>query len=440
MKARDVVYVAFDNMAAHKLRSSLTLLGVIFGVGAVISMLAIGAGAEVEALRSIARLGLHNVVIEAKVLQETEATEIRAKSVGVSLRDAEAIRDAVPGVERVAPVVGIDPYSVLSSTGSAEGVSVLGVPGDYRRLVGLEVVEGRFLDALDVRDHAQVAVIGDELRRDLFGTDVALGRELKIEDVWVRVVGVLGSTGASGDGSSGGGIAAAAFGSSGAEAGAPGSEGEGEGAGVAVGGEGRRIYLPVSTALRKFDRRPLDSPLSKIIVRLEQAESARRASSAIARLLETLHAGADDYELVVPEALLAESRRTQRMFSLVMGCIAGISLLVGGIGIMNIMLASVLERTREIGLRRAVGARRRDILVQFVAESFTLSAVGGLAGVVMGVTIAELIAASAGWPTVVRPWSIVLATGVALFVGLVSGLYPAIRAAEIDPIESLRQE
>jgi putative ABC transport system permease protein len=184
----------------------------------------------------------------------------------------------------------------------------------------------------------------------------------------------------------------------------------------------------------------MDSPLAEIIVRLESAESGQRTAGLIDDLLGHLHAGQSDYELIVPEALLAESRRTQRMFNIVMGCIAGISLLVGGIGIMNIMLASVLERTREIGVRRAVGARRKDILFQFIVESFALAAIGGLAGIVMGVIIAKLVAASAGWTTIIQLWSVVLATGVAVSVGLASGIYPAIRAAELDPIDALRWE
>jgi len=175
-------------------------------------------------------------------------------------------------------------------------------------------------------------------------------------------------------------------------------------------------------------------------VRLEQANAAGASARIVDRLLDRLHAGAEDYELVVPEALLAESRRTQRMFNIVMGCIAGISLLVGGIGIMNIMLATVLERTREIGLRRAVGARRRDILVQFIVESFALSALGGLTGIAAGIAIAQVVAASAGWPTLVTLWSILLATGVALTVGMTSGFYPALRAAQLDPIDALRYE
>ncbi len=196
----------------------------------------------------------------------------------------------------------------------------------------------------------------------------------------------------------------------------------------------------MTTALRKFDRDPLKAPLDEIVVRLSPDESAVAAGRALETLLDRLHAGVDDFELVVPEALLEQSRRTQRLFNIVMGCIAGISLLVGGIGIMNIMLATVLERTREIGVRRAVGARRGDIRSQFLVESFSISVLGGLAGVGMGVAIARGVAAYADWPTVVTPLSILLSTGVSVAVGLVSGIYPAVRAARLDPIEALRYE
>jgi putative ABC transport system permease protein len=210
--------------------------------------------------------------------------------------------------------------------------------------------------------------------------------------------------------------------------------------GVSIASSSRSVYVPVSVALRKFDRDPLESPLSEIVVHLEDAERGAETAEMIGNLLEHLHGGADDYELVVPETLLEESRRTQRMFNIVMGCIAGISLLVGGIGIMNIMLASVLERTREIGIRRAVGAKRRDILLQFIVESFSLSAVGGLVGVLLGILIARMVAAAAGWTTLITVWSVILGTGVALVVGLLSGFYPAYRASNLDPIESLRYE
>jgi putative ABC transport system permease protein len=257
-----------------------------------------------------------------------------------------------------------------------------------------------------------VAVIGAAVRSDLYGFGPALGEHLKVNDVWLEVVGVLASVGGEVDSFQG----------------------------VSLGSTSTAIYVPITTALRKFDKFPLDSPLDEIVVRLEEAEQGRATARVISSLLSHLHAAADDYELVVPEALLAESQRTQRLFNLVMGAIAGISLLVGGIGIMNIMLASVLERTREIGIRRAVGARKKDIRFQFVVESFALSALGGVFGILMGVAIAQIVAASAGWPTLVRAWSIVLATGVAMAVGLASGIYPAVRASEVDPIESLRYE
>ena len=408
----DSLQTALSNLSRQKLRAALTMLGIVFGVGAVIAMLSIGAGAEQQALETISRLGLNNVLVRAKEIRDDELEEVRTKSPGVSLRDAEAIVDAVPGVAVVAPKAEIDPYKVLSVDGTTEA-KVFGVSQLHAELVNLELSKGRFLDSLDLRRHAQVAVIGSQVRSDLFGFEPALGRHLKVNDVWFEVIGVL---------SDAGGGESDSF------------------EGVQLGSSSSAIYVPVTTALRKFDRRPMDSPLSEIIVRLESAESGQRTAGLIDDLLDHLHAGQSDYELVVPEALLAESRRTQRMFNIVMGCIAGISLLVGGIGIMNIMLASVLERTREIGVRRAVGARRKDILFQFIVESFALAAIGGLAGIVMGVIIAKLVAASAGWTTIIQLWSVVLATGVAVSVGLASGIYPAIRAAELDPIDALRWE
>ncbi len=411
MKLDEALLASLENISAHKLRSGLTMLGIVFGVGAVIAMLSIGAGAERQALETISRLGLNNVVVRAKKLKDDDLREIRAKSLGVSMRDAEAIQDAVPGVVLAAPKTEIEPWAVLAAGGSTDA-QVYGVSEYHARLVNLEPAEGRFLDALDVRAHTQVAVIGDAVRRDLFGFGQALGEHLKINDVWFEVIGVLQPAGGEVDSFQG----------------------------VQLGSTSTAIYLPVSTALRKFDHDPLDSPLSEIIVRLDAPEKGREAARAIDALLGHLHASAEDYELIVPEALLAESRRTQKIFNLVMGAIAGISLLVGGIGIMNIMLASVLERTREIGIRRAVGARQRDIRFQFIVESFALSAIGGIAGILMGLAIAAVVAASAGWPTQVELWSILLATGVAMAVGLSSGIYPAMRASQLDPIESLRYE
>jgi len=411
MKWREALRSALESLAAHKLRSALTMLGMIFGVGAVIAMLSIGAGAERQALEMIRNLGLRNLLVRAETFRPQELQEIRKKSVGVALRDVEAIEEAVPGVESASPRVEIQPFKILSSGGKAEA-SVFGVSFRHAELANLELVEGRFFDPLDELHHAQVAVIGSEVRRSLFGFGQALGEHVKVNDVWLEVVGVVDGRGGSADSFQG----------------------------VQVGAVEDEIYLPFSTALRKFDRDPLESPLTEIVVHLEPDASSHRTAAALRELLERLHAGVEDYELIVPEALLEQSRRTQRLFNLVMGCIAGISLLVGGIGIMNIMLATVLERTREIGIRRAVGARRDDIRFQFIVESFSISILGGLAGVAMGIAIARGVAAAAGWPTVVTAGSILISTGVAVAVGLVSGIYPAVRAADLDPIDALRYE
>ena len=411
MRLADALAAALDNLREHKLRSGLTMLGMMFGVGAVIAMLSIGAGAERRALGLIDRLGVRNVIVRAKTIDEDDLPEVRKKSIGLSIRDVDAIEEAVPDAELAVPRVEIEPHKVIAVGGKSES-SVFGVSPRHAELVGLRVVEGRLLDAEDERSHAQRCVLGSAARRDLFGASVAIGEPIKVDDVWLEVVGVLASE----------------------------STEESRIEGVAVASRAREIQVPLSTALRKFEHDPLDSPLAEITIRTREGSSPAEVAAVVAGLLDRLHGGADDYEIVVPQALLEQSRETQRLFDLVMGCIAGISLLVGGIGIMNIMLASVLEQTRAIGIRRAVGARRSDIRFQFLLTAFALSLLGGAAGVALGLVIADVVAAWADWPTVVTASSIVLSTGVSVAVGLASGLYPALRAARLEPIEALRHE
>jgi putative ABC transport system permease protein len=435
MTPQEAFRSALDNLAAHKLRSALTMLGMIFGVGAVIAMMSIGAGAERQAMASIERLGLRNVLVRAKTFKEDELREIRQKSLGVSQRDAAAIAEAIPGVDLVAPRIRIEPYKVISPGGKSDGVAVYGVTPRQSELAHLVVAEGRFLDPLDESSHAQVCVIGPAVRRDLFGYGPALGELVKVNDVWLEVVGVLAADAAAAPA----GAASAGSGAAGSGASGAGEAGAASG-GAAAGPATREIYLPLSTADRKFEHPDLASPLDEIVVRLKDGASGGETAPLLRDLLDRLHAGTGDYELVVPEALLAESRKTQRLFNVVMGAIAGISLLVGGIGIMNIMLATVLERTREIGVRRAVGARASDIRFQFIVESFAISLIGGLTGIVAGLALARGVAAYAGWQTIVTTASILLSTGVAMAVGLASGIYPATRAAALDPIDALRYE
>jgi putative ABC transport system permease protein len=404
---------AIGNLATHKLRTMLTMLGMIFGVGAVIAMLSIGAGGEQKALEAIGRLGLRNVIVRAKEVKAEELQDLRKKSLGVSLRDGEAIVEAVPDVERVLPRIQVKPYQILAPGAKTKG-KVFGLSWRYPEAASVHLAEGRMLDARDERGHGQVAVIGQEVRRNLFGYGPAIGKQLKVNDVWLEVIGIL----------------------AGEAAGSPSASREG----VSVSSTAEEIWIPVSTAMRKFDRDPLDAPIDELLVTVKEGVSTRKTAELMKPLLDRLHGGADDYEIVIPEALLEQSRQTQRIFNIVMGSIAGISLLVGGIGIMNIMLASVLERTREIGVRRAIGARKRDIRAQFVIESFSISVLGGIAGIIIGIVMARLVAAYAGWPTVITFWSIVISTGVSIAVGLVSGIYPAARAAELNPIEALRYE
>jgi len=398
MMTTEIFATALGNLAARKLRTALTMLGMVFGVGAVIAMLSIGAGGEQKALEAIGRLGLQNVLVKAKEVKPEDRQELRKKSLGVSLRDGEAIAEAVPNIERVLPRVEVKAYKILATGGKAKG-KVLGLSADYAAVADVPIAEGRFFDRRDEAEHAQVCVVGPTIRRDLFGYGPAIGRQVKINDVWLEVIGIL-----KGDGTD------------------------------------KEIWLPVSTAMRKFDRDPLDAPVDELVVKVKDGVSTGATAELIRPLLDRLHGGADDYEIVIPEALLAQRRQTQRIFNIVMGSIAGISLLVGGIGIMNIMLASVMERTREIGVRRAIGARRTDIRAQFVIESFAISLLGGVTGVIIGILLAKIVAAYAGWPTVITFTSLVVSTGVSMTVGLVSGLYPATRAAELDPIEALRYE
>jgi putative ABC transport system permease protein len=407
----EAVLSSLESLRHHALRSVLAMLGIIFGVGAVIAMLSIGAGARREALAIIDSMGLRNVIVRAKDPErEQERQEIRGKSPGLAPRDAQAIREAVPGVTRVVAKAEVEAWKVLAGTGRAKP-RVVGVSHDYPALVPVPLREGRFFDAHDEATYAQVCVIGDTVHRDLFGFEPALGRPLKVNDQWLTVIGLL----------------------------APGA-GKREIQGVTVAGYGNDVYLPVTTARRKFGRDPLKSPLDEIVVEMSPGAPVQESAAVVATLLDRLHGGAQDYLLTVPEALLAQSQRTQRLFDVVMGAIAGISLLVGGIGIMNIMLATVLERTREIGIRRAIGARRADIRRQFFIESFTITALGGLAGIAMGIAIAKGVAAYAGWTTIVTFGAIALSVGVSAAVGLVFGIYPAVRAARLDPIEALRYE
>jgi putative ABC transport system permease protein len=408
MDWRTGVRQALEEFRHHRLRTLLTLLGMIFGVGAVVSMLAIGKGAEQEALRMIDSLGLRNLIVEATPQPEERLKEIREDSLGLTLRDLEVALETLPQVVRHTALKEIAVYSLFSQQGRSEA-QVLGVSPDHFEMARLRVRSGRLFTTEDDDRFAQVCVIGEQAAEELFGLQDPVGRSVKVNHVWLRVVAVLEGRDFGGE----------------------------EFEGVELVSPGNRIYLPIRTALRRFRFKPMENELDAFHLELDTRSSIRASARTLSRLLATRHQEVTDYRLIVPEALLDQHRQTQRIFDIVMAAIAGISLLVGGIGIMNIMLATVVERTREIGIRRAIGARRADIRRQFLIEALTVSLVGGTAGVVLGFALAWGISLYSGWPFA---WSLgapAVAFAVCALTGLIFGLYPAEKASQLDPIEAL---
>jgi len=373
-------------------------------------MLAIGKGAGQEALRMIDSLGLRNVIVRAEIQTEGRLTEIREDSLGLNVRDLEVSIETLPQVVAHTGVKEINVFGLFADSGASDG-QVFGVEPAYFRMGNLQTQAGRLLDAGDEAVFTEVCVIGSSVARDLFGTLDPLGRRLKINHLWFEVVGVL----------------------------RPAEIADREFEGVQLSGPQNKVFVPLKTALNRFRFKPMENELDAFHLEVRDRESIPSVVSTLSRLLETRHGGIVDYRLIVPQALLQQHRKTQRIFDIVMASIAGISLLVGGIGIMNIMLATVLERTREIGIRRAIGATRDDIRRQFLIEAFTISFIGGLLGIVVGFVLAWSISVFSGWPFA---WSLLaplVAVTVCAIVGLVFGLYPAIQASRLDPIEALNR-
>jgi putative ABC transport system permease protein len=411
MNLRESLTQSFDNLAKRKLRALLTMLGIIFGVGAVIAMLSIGAGAEDQALQVIRRMGLRNIMIEGKEYAVEDLRKVREKSLGLSRRDLEALLAVTPNLVRGAGRKTIKAYQVLSDQNKVES-RVVAVDAAYLTLKNLSLIDGAFFDQQDEAAYAQLCVLGSAAKQGLFGFENAVGRQVKINTVWFTVVGVMADE----------------------------TLAKEEFQGVKLQNANNDIYIPLSTALKKIEYKPMESELDGVVLEVADERKTQGTALVVSQMLDKLHNGESDYSLVIPEQLLRQSQQTQKIFNIVMGCIAGISLLVGGIGIMNIMLANVLERTKEIGVRRAIGAKRADIRIQFLIEAITISALGGLIGVGLGFAIAQLVVYFAGWSTIITPWSVALAFGVSTAVGILFGSYPAMQASKLSPIEALRYE
>jgi len=405
------IYVALSNLGRRKLRSFLTMLGMIFGVGAVIAMLSIGAGAERESLRIIENFGIRNIIIQAKDFKAEELKQIRTESLGLALRDVEALASVLKPKPSISAKRVVKTFQVISEKGRSDS-RVLGVSSSYPAISNLKLLNGSFFLPFDEDSANQVCVLGITAKQRLFGFGDVLGQSIKVNDQWLRVIGVL------------------------ADANLEKQEFEG----VKIQNPNNDIYIPITTSIKKFEKDTLENELNEVVMQIKPEADLREQAAAISNLMAAMHRYVDDYSLVVPEKLLEQNQKTQGIFNIVMGAIASISLLVGGIGIMNIMLASVLERTTEIGLRRAIGARKRDIRVQFIAEALGLSLAGGIVGVALGWGISRGVAVYSGWSTIITAQSIVLSFGVSSLVGLVFGIYPAVQASNLDPIECLRYE
>lgn len=406
------IRLAFSNLQSHKLRTFLTMLGMIFGVGAVIAMLSIGAGAEQESLRLIDTMGVRNIIIRDREFKDEDLKKNRENSLGLSLRDAQNIVAVAPDIELHACKKRVKTFQIFSYQGKADSANVIGVTPAYFRLVKYQLSEGNFLAEPDEREFEQYCVIGSRVKQKLFSSMSPIGQLIKINNLWFRVIGVLADNTLTKD----------------------------EFEGVKLQDFSQDIYIPLSTALKKFELKKLESELDEIIVSVKTTDAIKPSAVLISQILTSIHGQVEDFSLIVPRELLEQNQRTQRIFNIVMSCIASISLLVGGIGIMNIMLANILERTREIGVRRALGARQRDIWMQFLIEALTISLLGGAIGVVFGFGVSRVVALYAEWSTVVTTTSIGLSFGVSAAVGLIFGIYPAVRASRLDPVEALRYE
>ena len=443
------IIIALEAIMSNKLKSMLTALGIIFGVAAVISMLAIGNGAQQEILEQIKMVGVNNIVVVPVLANDKEESsgegEAQAKkySPGLTLADADAIKSVIPGVENISPEVSYN--SVLLYGGIRYPAKVQGVSVDYFKLYNLPLESGVYFNAEQDKYGVPVCVIGSNVRTKFFNEVDPLGRFIKFGSIWLKVIGVLKKTD----------ITVSSF----------------DNAGVNVYND--NIFVPVTTVLLRYKNRAvLNKPsgsgsaifvgggsivirsasatgastetnyhqLDRIIVQMQETESLNSTTEVLSRMMIRRHQGVKDYEITVPEMLLKQQQRTKDIFNIVLGAIAGISLLVGGIGIMNIMFASVMERIKEIGTRLAIGAKKSDIVAQFLSEAILISVSGGLIGVLIGVLLSYLITSIFEIKTIVSVISVILAFGISAAVGVIFGYAPAKKASERDPIESLSYE
>jgi putative ABC transport system permease protein len=449
-----ILNIALEAVFANKFRSMLTALGIIFGVAAVIAMLAIGNGAKQEILEQMKLVGVNNIFIMPKDNSQPESAEGESStgkqgskkfSPGLSLADANAISQIIPSVESVSPEVVYE--SVIISEGVSTYGKVSGVTPDFFDVFNISLDRGEMFNEDQLRDGKAVCILGATIKAKLFPNSDPIGNYVKCGNIWLKVTGVLQNRAVSADLSDNMGIS----------------------------DYNNQIYAPIQTILRRYRDRSvittamvrgdggnsitmfgdggmissgsfrgndneLTNQIDKIVVKVRETTLITPTTEVIQRMIARRHSNVDDFEIKVPELLLKQEQRTRDIFNIVLGAIASISLIVGGIGIMNIMLASVMERTKEIGIRMATGATRKDVVFQFLAEATIISLSGGIIGIFMGLTLAKVIMEVADILTIVSMASIVISFGVSATVGIVFGYMPAKKAASQDPVASLRYE
>lgn len=437
------IQAIFDN----RLKSMLTALGIIFGVAAVVSMMAIGNGAEQEILEQIKMVGVNNIVVTPTAVSVDgkdsgsgdEGASARSKfSKGLTLLDAQAIAKVIPAVDKVSPVISFNYSAILD--GKSNPVVLEGVDASYFEVFSIDLQGGQLFNEEQSTLGQPVCIIGDNIRNVFFNQEDPVGKNIKCGQVWLKIIGVVEKRD---------------FTSSASDE-------------MGISSSDNKIFVPVQTVLLRFKNRALIrsdevelansrqengdnggagavmdqdknlNQLSKIIIQVKETEQLSATANVVKRMLYRRHSQLYDFEVTIPELLLKQQQRTKNIFNVVLGAIAGISLIVGGIGIMNIMLASVMERIREIGTRQAIGASQKDIIVQFLSESTLISVFGGVIGIILGVALSMIITAVFDIKTIVSFFSIFIAFGVSAAVGIIFGYLPAKQAAEKDPVESLR--
>lgn len=418
--------IAFDAVKANRTKSGLTALGIMFGVAAVISMIAIGNGARQEILNQLELVGVNNIIIKSRQFSGSGEDPTTMKH-GLNPADIDAIRDEIPVVKRISPELNSTYWLVHKQR--REQVRLAGVNSAYLDIFNLQTTNFRSFSEEMLREGAPVCILGNGIKNEIFGGIDPVGQQIKCGQNWLHIIGVL----------------------------EPRNTGQSEIASKGMGHVDNTIFVPYKSMLLRFihlnaatpqkndkrKRKNRERPknyLDKIVVQVDASTYLRPTRDVIQRMLKRRHNGKENFSIIVPELLLKQQQKTRNIFHIVLGSIAGISLLVGGIGIMNIMLASVFERIREIGIRRALGARAYDIVVQFLAEASMISIIGGIAGVLLGIAISILITRIAGILTIISFFSVIVAFSISVLTGIVFGYLPAKKAAKLNPVNALHYE